>query len=231
MTTATAVSAGPLEYVKTIGITTNQSGRGFINPYDCCFTSDGRILVLNHADAARAALIRIGILNWDEDYIGEFSKGTGRGEGQWMLPIGMAISADQRLHVTDEHLHRVTVFDTEGEFVRMWGEKGDALGQLNGPAGISIAPDGTVYVVEQHNHRVQVFTPKATPYPSGENLATAPGNSTCLGEPDWTPTAACTSPIGETTVSRNSPPMASMWQRTAHLAPVTDNSVDHPEYA
>lgn len=158
MTTQTAVSAGPVEYVKTIGITTNQSGRGFINPYDCAFSNDGRIFVLNHADAARQALIRIGVLNWDEDYLGEFSKGTGRGEGQWTLPIGMAMSADQRLHVTDEHLHRVTVFDTDGEFVRMWGEKGDGSGQLNGPSGIVVAPDGTVYVAEQYNHRIQVFT-------------------------------------------------------------------------
>ena len=163
MTTQTAVSAGPVEYVKTIGITTNQSGRGFINPYDCAFSDDGRIFVLNHADAARQALIRIGVLNWDEDYLGEFSKGTGRGEGQWILPIGMAMSADQRLHVTDEHLHRVTVFDTEGEFVRMWGEKGNGSGQLNGPSGIVVAPDGTVYVAEQYNHRIQVFTAEGAP--------------------------------------------------------------------
>lgn len=163
MTTQTAVSAGPVEYVKTVGITTNQSGRGFINPYDCAFSNDGRIFVLNHADAARQALIRIGILNWDEDYLGEFSKGTGRGEGQWTLPIGMAMSADQHLHVTDEHLHRVTVFDTEGEFVRMWGEKGDGSGQLNGPSGIVVAPDGRVYVAEQYNHRVQVFTAEGEP--------------------------------------------------------------------
>ena len=166
MTTATTVSAGPMEYVKTIGLTTNQSGRGFINPYDCVFTNDGRIMVLNHADAARASLIRIGILNWDEEYLGEFSKGTGRGEGQWQLPISMAISADQRIHVTDEHLHRVTVFNTDGDFVRMWGEKGDAPGQLGGPAGIGVAADGTVYVVEQHNNRVQVFNAE------GESLST-----------------------------------------------------------
>ena len=155
MTTATAVSAGPMEYVKTIGLTTNQSGRGFINPYDCAFTNDGRILVLNHADAARAALIRIGVLNWDEDYLGEFSKGTGRGEGQWMLPIGMAISGDQRLYVTDEHLHRVTAFDTQGEFIKLWGGKGDGLGQLkragrccsgcrrNRVRGRAVQPSGT----------------------------------------------------------------------------------------
>ena len=160
MTTATAVSAGPVEYIKTIGLTTNQSGRGFINPYDCAFTGDGRILVLNHADAARAALIRVGILNWDEDYLGEFSKGTGRGEGQWMLPIGMAVSGEQQIHITDEHLNRVIVFDAGGDFVRQWGEPGDGAGQLKGPAGITVAPDGTVYVVEQHNHRVQAFTPE-----------------------------------------------------------------------
>ena len=160
MTTATAVSAGPVEYIKTIGLTTNQSGRGFINPYDCAFTDDGRILVLNHADAARAALIRVGILNWDEDYLGEFSRGTGRGAGQWMLPIGMAVSGDQRIYVTDEHLNRVIVFDAAGDFIRQWGEPGSGGGQLNGPAGVSVAADGTVYVVEQHNGRVQAFTPE-----------------------------------------------------------------------
>ena len=180
MTTASApiqasVSAGPMEYVKTIGITTNQSGRGFINPYDCAFTNDGRILVLNHADAARAALIRIGVMNWNEDYLGEFSKGTGRGEGQWTLPIGMTVSADQRIHVTDEHLHRVTVFDTAGEFVRMWGEKGDGAGQLNGPAGIAVAPDGTVYVAEQYNHRVQAFTAEGEPVSRWGEFGDGPG--------------------------------------------------------
>ncbi len=175
MTTATAVSAGPMEYLKTIGVTTNQSGRGFINPYDCAFTKDGRIMVLNHADAARTALIRIGVLNWDEEYLGEFSKGTGRGEGQWMLPISMTISADQRIHLTDEHLHRVTVFDTDGDFIRMWGEKGDGAGQLNGPAGVAVAADGTVYVAEQYNHRVQRFTSEGEPISHWGEQGEGPG--------------------------------------------------------
>ena len=175
MTTATAVSAGPMEYLKTIGVTTNQSGRGFINPYDCAFTKDGRIMVLNHCDAARTALIRIGILNWEEEYLGEFSKGTGRGEGQWMLPISMTISADQRIHLTDEHLHRVTVFDTDGDFIRMWGEKGDGAGQLNGPAGVAVAADGTVYVAEQYNHRVQRFTSEGEPISHWGEQGEGPG--------------------------------------------------------
>ena len=65
-----------LEYVKTIGLTTNQSGRGFINPYDMAVSRDGRIFVLNHCDSARKNLIRIGIMNFDEDYLGEFGNGA-----------------------------------------------------------------------------------------------------------------------------------------------------------
>ena len=160
-----ADSTGPMKYLKTVGLTTNQSGRGFINPYDCAFAPDGRILVLNHCDTARAALVRIGILNWDEDYLGEFSRGSGRGDGQWIMPVGMAVSGGGEIFVTDEYLNRVTVFDLEGSFIRQWGEPGPDAGHLNGAAGIAIAPDDTIYVVEQHNHRVQRFTP------AGESLA------------------------------------------------------------
>ena len=157
MTTSAAVNAGPIEYVKTVGLTTNQSGRGFINPYDTAFTPDGRILVLSHCDTARAALVRIGMLNWDEDYLGEFSKGYGRGEGQWMLPIAMAVDSQQRVYVTDEHLHRVTVFDLDGNFIKQWGELGTDPGQMNAPGGIAICGEDTIYVVEQRNNRVQQF--------------------------------------------------------------------------
>lgn len=163
MTTTAAVSAGPVEYIKTVGVTTNQSGRGFINPYDCAFAADGRILVLNHCDSARVALIRIGMLNWDEDYLGEFSKGYGRGEGQWMLPVAIAIDSTQNVYVTDEHLHRITVFDLEGNFMRQWGEKGTEPGQFNTPSGIVVAQDDTVYVVEQGNNRVQHLTAAGEP--------------------------------------------------------------------
>ncbi len=163
MTTSAAVSAGPVEYIKTVGLTTNQSGRGFINPYDSAVTGDGRILVLSHCDTARAALVRIGILNWEEDYLGEFSKGYGRGEGQWMLPVAIAVNSQQHVHVTDEHLHRITVFDLDGNLIRQFGEKGSAAGQLNAPSGIAIAPDDTIYVVEQRNNRVQRFNREGEP--------------------------------------------------------------------
>ena len=157
-TATAAIPAGPVEYVKTVGLTTNQSGRGFTNPYDTAVTPDGRILVLNRCDTARASLVRIGILNWDEDYLGEFSRGYGRGDGQWILPVSLALDRRQQVYVTDEQQHRITVLDLNGNFIRQWGAHGAAPGQLDGPAGIAISAADTVYVAEQGNHRIQRFT-------------------------------------------------------------------------
>ena len=166
MTTATAVAAGPVEYIKTIGLTTNQSGRGFTNPYDCAFDANGRILTLNRCDTVRASLVRIGMMSWEEDYLGEFSRGYGRGDGQWILPVAMALDGQGVVYVTDEQQHRLTALDTDGNFVRQWGEPGSDAGQLNGPAGLAIGADETLYVVEQGNNRVQRFTT------TGESLGT-----------------------------------------------------------
>jgi len=100
VSTQTATLA--LDYVKTIGVTTNNMGRGFINPYDVAFSKDGRIFVLNHCDSARRALIRVGIMNWDEDYLGEFGNGAGSGDGQFILPVAMAFDLTFRANFREK---------------------------------------------------------------------------------------------------------------------------------
>ena len=149
----------PIEYVKTIGIVNNGlNGRGFTSPYDSAVSKDGRIFVLNRCDQSRRVAIRVGILNMEEDYLGEFGYGYGEGEGQMRLPVAMAFDSRDRLHITDELNHRITVYDTSGAVQGHWGEHGEREGQLNGPAGIAIDDDDNVYVVDQHNHRVQKFS-------------------------------------------------------------------------
>jgi DNA-binding beta-propeller fold protein YncE len=156
VSTQTATLA--LDYVKTIGVTTNNMGRGFINPYDVAFSKDGRIFVLNHCDSARRDLIRVGIMNWDEDYLGEFGNGAGAGDGQFILPVAMAFDSQERLYITDEQNHRITLFDVAGNFLSKWGVLGSGDGELNGPAGIAIDAADNLYVVDQNNNRVQKFT-------------------------------------------------------------------------
>ena len=165
-TTDTTSRPLTLDYVKTIGIVNNGSnGRGFANPYDVAFSREGNIYVLNRCDPARAAAIRIGICNLEEEYLGEFGNGYGQGDGQFVWPVAMAFDSQERLYVTDEANHRVTVFDVDGQFLSKWGTQGSGPGQLDGPAGIAIDLDDNVYVVDQKNARIQKFTA------DGEHLA------------------------------------------------------------
>ena len=149
-----------LDYVKTIGIVSAAfSGRGFANPYDAAIGADGGIFVLNRCDPDRAPAIRVGICNLDEEYLGEFGGGGGTGDGQFIWPVGLALDSRERAYVTDEYLHRVTIFDGSGAFLAKWGAHGSGEGQLDGPAGIAVDADDNVYVVDQNNSRVQKFAP------------------------------------------------------------------------
>ena len=160
MTTQTQTASIALDYVKTIGIVNNGlNGRGFANPYDLAVGGDGRIFVLNRADPARAAGIRVGICNLDEDYLGEFYGSAGQGDGNLVWPVAMAFDSRERLYVTDEYNQRVTVFDHQGQFLHKWGTPGTGDGELNGPAGIAVGAGDYVYVVDQHNARVQKYAP------------------------------------------------------------------------
>ncbi len=159
MSTQTKSRRIALDYVKTIGIVNNGfNGRGFANPYDIVVDGDGRIFVLNRCDPARAAAIRVGICTLDDEYLGEFGKGNGTGDGQFIWAVAMALDSQNRLHITDEHSNRVTSYSLSGDYLSHWGKAGSGDGELNGPAGIAFDSSDNVFVVDQHNSRVQKFT-------------------------------------------------------------------------
>ena len=159
MTTQTKSPSIALDYLKTIGIVNNGlNGRGYANPYDLAVSRDGRIFVLNRCDPARAAAIRVGVCSLDEDYLYEFGDGSGNGDTQFRWPVCIAFDSRDHLYVTDEQNQRVTVFDSDGQFLRKWGSPGRGDGEFNGPAGVAAGPDDSIYVVEQHNARVQRFS-------------------------------------------------------------------------
>ena len=148
-----------LAYSKTIGVVNNGfNGRGFANPYDLSISRDERIFVLNRCDPARFTAIRVGICNLDEEYLGEFGKGFGTGDENFGLPSAMAFDHQDNLHITDEYLNRITVWDSQGNFVRKWGNPGNGDGELNGPSGITFDGEGNSYVSDQNNNRVQKFS-------------------------------------------------------------------------
>lgn len=157
--TTTATDTITLEYIKTIGITNNgDNGRGFANPYSIAISGDGRIYVLNRCDPVRASAIRIGVQDFDENFLFEFSEGYGSGPGQFVLPVAMAFDSGGLLYITDEFNHRVVIYDSEGKFIDQWGEHGRRPGQIDGPAGIAIDSRDNVYIADQHSHSISKFT-------------------------------------------------------------------------
>jgi DNA-binding beta-propeller fold protein YncE len=78
-------------------------------------------------------------------------------------PNSIAIDADGLIYVTDAIAARVVSYDTDGNFVRTWGKRGDGPGMFGRPKGIAIDADGHVYVADAQQNRVQVFSPEGKP--------------------------------------------------------------------
>ena len=136
------------------------TGRGFNNPVDLVVGEGGTLYVLNRAGsdvAERMVSKRITICTVGEDYFGEFAMG-GIDKGQIMWPCAMVMSEEDNLFVSDEALHRVSIFETDGGFVDSWGVQGRGKGEFNRPAGIAFDPEGNLLVADGLNNRIQRFT-------------------------------------------------------------------------
>ena len=84
--------------------------------------------------------------------------GYGDGDEQLIWPAGIALDSHENIYVTDEWLNRVSVFDKDGTFLRLWGTAGEADGEFNGPSGIAVDSQDDLYIVDSLNHRVQRCT-------------------------------------------------------------------------
>ena len=85
----------------------------------------------------------------------------------WSLKEATAVAVDSadNVYVFNRGEHPVIVFDSEGNFLRSWGE-----GVFTLPHGVAVGPDDSVYCVDTGDHTVRKFTP------DGELLMT-------IGEP------------------------------------------------
>ena len=153
------MNAAPIfRYSHTIGFY-SQTGRGFNNPVDAAFGRDGVLYVLNRAGpevAVRLPYKRVSMCTVDEEYLGEFSSG-GKQDGQLWWPASIDIDADGNVYVSDEALHRITVFSDDGQFLGKWGVRGEGDGEFIRPSGVAFDPDGYLLVVDGTNNRVQRY--------------------------------------------------------------------------
>jgi uncharacterized protein (TIGR03663 family) len=70
----------------------------------------------------------------------------------------IAVDENGGVFVTEPEGYRVLEFNSQGEFVRTWGDFGDGPGDFNLPTGIALDPNGGLWVTDTGNHRVMHFS-------------------------------------------------------------------------
>jgi sugar lactone lactonase YvrE len=154
----TVKSTKYLSYDQTLGMT-YMEGKGFYYPNDSVVAPDGKIYVLSrgqeHFGSGRG--IRVTVLDTNENFHSVFGKfGSGYCEFTW--PSAISMSPDGRLFITDEHLDKIIILNTEGEALGEWGKSGEGSDELNCPSGIAFDNEGNVYISDTYNNCVKVFT-------------------------------------------------------------------------
>ncbi len=132
------------------------SGDGqFDNPTDIAIDKDDDVYVVDSRNC------RVQKFTSGGAFIGKWGK-NGAGDGEFANsndgPAGVATDDLGFVYVVDKNNHRIQKFDSDGNFVKKWGEYGDGDGEFKWPRGIELDGAGHVYVADTENNRIQVFT-------------------------------------------------------------------------
>ena len=122
----------------------------------------------------------IRVVNFDDENLGTIG-GAGAGEGQFTWPTCLIRDAEENLYVSDEALHRVSVFSKEREFLEAGASTAAVRASSTGhPASHSDA-DENMYVSDTLNHGCRSSPKRASTWVAGAATEAARASSTCRG--------------------------------------------------
>jgi DNA-binding beta-propeller fold protein YncE len=99
-----------------------------------------------------------------------------------LFPTYVTVDPQGSVYVTDTLNSRVQMFDASGNYVKSFGQRGNAWGMFDKPKGVALDSYGNVYVADSGWSNVQIFNQK------GEILLFFGGNGRNPGLL-WAPTA------------------------------------------
>ena len=139
------------------------AGMGFSTPVGVIPAKDGVLYVANRGSDTNPNQ-RISKVTINHEFITEFGK-TGPTYGSTEEPhfaflTSIAMDKEENIYAADEWKNLISVFDSEGNLLRTWGEAGEGEGQLNGPSGVYMDSEGNLWIVNSLNSRVQKFSPE-----------------------------------------------------------------------
>jgi len=164
--TTQQISHVNLQYSHTIG-RGEQFGPGFTQPQFVARGEGDLMYVLCRGSEYRPEGTRITVCTIDEEFVNIFARGVAQqgphefnlDDGSLAWPTCIAISQNGDLYVSDEWLNRITIFNSDGEYIGKWEERqGTGEGELDRPSGLIFDQDDNLLVVDSGNHRVQKFS-------------------------------------------------------------------------
>lgn len=148
-----SISLDPIKSLYNAGNQTFLAPRGMaIAPDGSLYVADSRNHRVVHLDTSGNLLNTIGTY-------GNAMENPSLPGGLMNEPWGVATDDDGNLYVADTWNHRIQVFDSNGQFLRMWSTF-DVAGMPDsfwGPRGIALDAEGHVYVTDTGKQRVVVF--------------------------------------------------------------------------
>jgi len=86
---------------------------------------------------------------------------SGSGPDEFDQPCDVAIAPNGDIFVADSHRNgknnRIVKFSTDGRFIKEWGRKGSARGEISEPHTIALDSQGRLFVGDRENNRIQIF--------------------------------------------------------------------------
>ena len=76
---------------------------------------------------------------------------------QLKSPTSIAIDANNYVYITEEASNSVSIFKTDGEFIRRISQVGPEEEEFNSPYGIAVDDIGNVYVGDTGNNRIIIL--------------------------------------------------------------------------
>ena len=86
---------------------------------------------------------------------------AGSGPDEFNSPSAVLVAPNGDIFVADGHggntNARIVKFDKTGKFIKAWGKKGSAPGEIDGPHTLAMDSRGRLFLGDRGNNRIQIF--------------------------------------------------------------------------
>jgi len=91
---------------------------------------------------------------------------AGSGQDEFNAPSSVLVAPNGDIFVGDGHggetNSRIVKFNKDGKFIKTWGKKGSAPGEIDIPHALAMDSRGRLFVGDRQNNRIQIFDQNGT---------------------------------------------------------------------